>query len=98
MDYANFLGTHSEALLGDRVLIYGASSLQERNETLETKTYCPGYIAVGDDSGGRAFVIAVDEPLREVFVVDMGYMDPDGFERLRLPFLDWLKAGCPIDE
>jgi hypothetical protein len=95
--YADFLAAHQEALYGDRVLMYGASSLQERNETLETKTYCAGYIAIGDDSGGRAVVIALAEPLHQVFLVDMGYMDPDGFQPIPLPFDDWLRAGCPCN-
>jgi hypothetical protein len=33
-------------------LLYALSELEERNETYETRTYCPGFVTIGDDGGG----------------------------------------------
>lgn len=53
-DYVEFLARIGGIFFRDRVLIYAADSVVERNETFQIKTYCPGYLAIGDDSGGRA--------------------------------------------
>ena len=43
--YRQFLNDHAGDLLAsDSILLYGLSSLVERNETYETKRYCPGFI------------------------------------------------------
>lgn len=96
--YRNFLQKHEESFFGDRVLLYPADYLIERNETFETKLYCPGYIAIGDDSGGRAFVISLSDESIPVFVVGQGYMAPDGFERVADNFSNWIQNECPIGD
>src|SRR2546429_3087481 len=78
--YRHFLLTHEEKIIGQQVNLYAAEWVIERNETYQTKEYCPGYITIGDDSGGRAFVISFADIPCSVFVVDHGYMNPDGFE------------------
>ena len=47
----------------------------ERNRAFET-LYRPGYPAIGDDSGGRAVVMALRSP-QALFLVDHGAMTPD---------------------
>jgi hypothetical protein len=94
--YVDFLLTHTEQIFGDEVLLYPADYLIERNETFETKTYCPGYIAIGDDSGGRAFLIPINKPVDTVYMVGHGYMSPKGFRALPLGFEQWLSEGCPL--
>lgn len=96
--YRHFLLSHEESIFGESVLIYPAEYLAERNENFETKIYCPGYIAVGDDSGGRAFVISLTQEPVSVYVVGQGYMSPDGFELVANDFSEWVKNGCPIAE
>jgi hypothetical protein len=96
-DYVAFLATHTEdALFGDRYIFYDATSLIERNTTFASKVYCPGYIIIGNDSGGRAVVIPIDRPLGEVFLVDHGAMTPDCFVKMAQPFHEWLAEGCPL--
>lgn len=94
--YVDFLLTHQEQTIGDQVLLYPAAYLIERNETFETKTYCPGHLAIGDDSGGHAFVIPIDKPLDTVYVVGHGYMSPKGFRTMPLGFEQWLSEDCPL--
>lgn len=98
-DYVVFLAAHTEeTLFGDRYVLFEATSLIERNETFESKVYCPGHIIIGSDSGGRAVVIPIDGPLGDVFLVDHGAMTIDFFEKMALPFHEWLARGCPLPE
>jgi hypothetical protein len=78
------------------VLLYPLDYVIERNETFETKIYCPGYIAIGDDSGGRAFVISLGDPECNLFVVDLGSMDPDDFDPMNTTLDPWVEAKCPV--
>jgi hypothetical protein len=94
--YRALLPTFRDAIIGRQVLLYPLDYVIERNETLETKVYCPGYIAIGDDSGGRAFVISLNDPECNLFVVDHGSMDPDDFGPLNTTLGPWLEAKCPV--
>ncbi len=40
------------AMLEDQVQIYATADIEERNHTYEVADYFPGWVAVGDDSGG----------------------------------------------
>src|SRR5262249_39707293 len=64
----------------------------ERNNTLEVARYASGYLAVGDDSGGRALLLSA---AGDGVWVDMGSMDPALGEPLSKSFLTWLEAGLP---
>ena len=97
-DYVRFLESHEEQCFGDQVYLYSAEALIERNETYETQTYCPGYISIGDDSGGRAIVISVAEPLKKIFIVDYGSMSPCDFHEIPQDFDTWISNGCPCPE
>jgi hypothetical protein len=46
--------------LSKSVHLYALEDLLERNVTYEIKTYCPGFMSIGDDSGGRAIMIPLD--------------------------------------
>ena len=96
-EYVAFICTHEEGLIGERVLLYAAESIIECNETYETKVYCPGYLTIGDDSGGRAVVISANGPFGQVYLVDHGYMCTDGFELLPLGFTNWVAVQCPVE-
>lgn len=93
--YRTFLLRYDETIFGDSVLIYPAEYLIERNETFETKVYCPGYIAIGDDSGGNAFVISLTEETTAVYTVGQGYMNPKGFELVANDLVEWISSDCP---
>ncbi len=95
--YLAFLQGREEGYCGEQVLLYGAESLLERNATYETQPYCPGFIAIGDDGGGRAVMLALDGPDRAVYLVDHGSMQRDDFELAAEDFHAWLAAACPVD-
>jgi hypothetical protein len=96
-EYAKFLKSHTGSIIGEQVCLYSVTSLIERNETYETLTYCPGYLAIGDDSGGRAVIILLADPLKDVYLVGHGDMDLNGFKLLPLPFSEWLRSACAVD-
>ncbi|MCX7291055.1 SMI1/KNR4 family protein [Janthinobacterium sp.] len=94
--YLAFLKDWHEDMRGEQVLLYGAESLRERNETYDTQQACPGYVTIGDDSGGRAVMLALDGGDRAVYLVGHGSMQRDDFERVADDFHAWLADGCPV--
>jgi hypothetical protein len=94
--YRRFLGDWQEGMRGEQVLLYGVESLRERNETYETQQFCPGYMTIGDDSGGRAVMLALDGAERAVYLVGHGSMQRDDFELAADDFASWLAADCPL--
>ncbi|SDG83949.1 SMI1/KNR4 family protein [Janthinobacterium sp. YR213] len=95
--YLAFLKDWHEDMRGEQVLLYGAESLLERNETYDTQQSCPGYMTIGDDSGGRAVMLALDGAERAVYLVGHGSMQRDDFELAADDFASWLAADCPLD-
>lgn len=95
--YLRFLQDWQEGIRGEQVLLYGADSLLERNATYETQLSCPGYINIGDDSGGRAVMLALDGGDRAVYLVGHGSMQRDDFERVADDLHAWLADDCPLD-
>ncbi|MFZ6801339.1 SMI1/KNR4 family protein [Undibacterium sp. Di24W] len=96
--YAKFLLEHPEKILGERVLLYSVDDLIERNSIYETKAYCPGHLVIGDDSGGRAFIIPIDKWTGSVFIVDHGDMTEDGCTLVTTNFDDWINNDCALPD
>ena len=95
--YLLFLADWQDGLRGEQVMLYGLDSLRERNETYDTQQACPGYIAIGDDSGGRAVMLALDGASTAVYLVGHGSMQRDDFELAADDFAAWLADDCPVD-
>ena len=59
------------AMIEDLVKIYSTDEIAERQQTYEIEDYFPGYLLIGDDSGGR--LILVDRSAIERFyLLDSG--------------------------
>jgi len=95
--YKSFLKQHTNEYQNDLVILYLADDVVERNETLQTKEFAPGYIAIGDDSGGNAFLLKLGEKEYNVYVVSMGSMDPDDMELVSNNFNSWLTSNCKYE-
>jgi hypothetical protein len=93
--YRSFLADTAESFLADngRTLVYGRDAIMERNETFESRVYCPGNLMVGDDSGGAALVLSLENG--RIHSVGMGAMTPDCFELIAPDFAAWVVAGFP---
>ncbi|MET8741977.1 SMI1/KNR4 family protein [Streptomyces sp. NPDC004728] len=84
-------------LLDNGVHIYGPHLIQERNETFEVSRYAPGWVLVGDDSGGDGFLMRHHGRDRaSVHRLGLGALREDVAtegERVTDDLLGWLRAG-----
>ena len=96
--YRSFLAGTAESFLAanDRTLVYGRDAIVERNDTHESRTYCPEHLMVGDDSGGAAIILSLADG--RIHSVGMGAMTPDCFEPLAPSFAAWADAGFPCGD
>ncbi|WLH54022.1 SMI1/KNR4 family protein [Pseudomonas tolaasii] len=76
------------------LVIYAIEDVFERNETMGAIRYATGYLAIGDDSGGRAILVPYEGV--GVYIVDQGSMDPDDFDSVGVSLTDWVNSGCVL--
>jgi hypothetical protein len=95
-DYAALL-TQSDGVIANTFILYSCDELPERNETFEVGEYAPGYVAVGDDNGGRAIILRGGRGCSPVFLVGHGTMQPADMVRVAESLSEWIGAGCPLD-
>ncbi|MEO1370330.1 MAG: hypothetical protein AAFX50_24380, partial [Acidobacteriota bacterium] len=86
-------------LAHDQLRLYDADSIPERNETYAIAETAPGWLMIGDNSGGRFFTLepAADGP-RRVHAMDTGALFAEDAELVAESLADWASAGFPIDE
>ncbi|MES5819764.1 hypothetical protein [Streptomyces sp. RG80] len=77
------------------VCVYSAGSIGERNATYEVAQYAPGFVLIGDDSGGRGFLLRADDLDSAVFSSGLGDLDPADFEVVSADFKSWIESLCP---
>jgi hypothetical protein len=80
------------------VVLYGTEDVIERNETWEVAKYAPGFIAIGDDSGGRVLIMSECDNFTSVLIVDSGDMNPVNATILTTNFVDWINKGLEISD
>lgn len=83
-------------LTNDGVLIYGTEDIQERNLTWEVADYAKGYIAIGDDSGGRIFLMAETAESTEILMLDCGDMNPENAIKVSDNLTEWINNGLLV--
>lgn len=87
-------------LLHDGTCLFGTGQLVERNVTLEVREYMPGYVAIGDDSGGQVYVLHLDPAEPSVYRVGAGVMTAGALECVAPDLIAWLGRpgfGCLED-
>ncbi|WP_432113133.1 hypothetical protein [Streptomyces sp. S1] len=77
------------------VAVYSAVDIGERNATYEVAQYAPGFLLVGDDSGGRGFLLRADDPDSAVFSSGLGDLDPADFDVVSADFASWIESLGP---
>ncbi|MDM5321819.1 SMI1/KNR4 family protein [Bacillus altitudinis] len=95
--YKNFVKQTNGCSVGGDVLLYGTEDMAERNATWEIHQYASGYVAIGDDGGGRVFLMRQAEEEKKVWIVDAGVMDPQHAELMTENLLEWVSGGCIIE-
>jgi len=94
-EYSDFLKSQADSIsVGDYCLLYGQADIAERNSTYEVQSYLPGWVAIGDDGGGKALLMRLDGSPAVYFCGHgaIGSLDP---ELVTNSFTDWLAADCP---
>ena len=71
-DYKEFLSI-SNGLTTNRLVLLEAEDIASRNADYEIQEYLPGYLMIGDDSGGMAVLMCLDDSM--IYEVGMGTMD-----------------------
>jgi hypothetical protein len=95
-DYATLLG-QSDGVQADGFILYSSAEMPERNETYEVGEYATGYIAIGDDNGGRAIMMRGGSGRSPVFLVGHGIMQQADMIEVARSLPEWVAAGCPLD-
>lgn len=92
-DYRDLMTITNGFTFPNGLVIYPTDDVFERNMTFEVPDYAPGYLSIGDDSGGQSILIPYQGD--GVFLIDQGSMDPNYFEKLDSSLAGWLANGCP---
>jgi len=96
-EYRNFLAQNVEDVPVGDLLLYGLESLPDRNQTYELEEYLPGWFRLGDDSGGRQFLMKLDGSAA-VYACDAGALGSLEPELVAPGFADWFSRGCPLPQ
>ncbi|MEV7776620.1 hypothetical protein [Kitasatospora sp. NPDC086791] len=77
------------------VTVYSAGCIGERNATYEVAQYAPGFVLIGDGSGGRGFLLRAEDGCPVVYSSDLGDLGPEDFEVESEDFASWIESLCP---
>ncbi|MER7206476.1 hypothetical protein ABZ470_34335 [Streptosporangium sp. NPDC020072] len=77
------------------VTVYPAGCIGERNATYDVTRCAPGFVLIGDDSGGRGFLLRAGDPCSAVFSSDLGDLGPEDFEVEAVDLTSWIESLCP---
>ena len=91
--YGRLLSMSDGIELASGALIYGSRDLVERNATYEVATCLPGHVAIGDDGGGRMFLLR-EGMASPVLRIDMGAIGSVTPEMIAESIETWIDQGC----
>jgi hypothetical protein len=94
-DYVALLA-QADGVCADSFTLYPCEGVLERNVTFEVANYAPGYLAIGDDGGGRAIMLRGGNT-SPVFVVGHESMSPEDMKQVAAGLSEWVQLGCPLD-
>jgi hypothetical protein len=94
--YKQLLKTSNGLATNEGMIIYGIEDILERNATWEIQDYAPGFISIGDDSGGRVFLMSLDNK-EQILIVDSGDMNLEHAELITTNLFQWINNGLRID-
>jgi hypothetical protein len=96
VNYKELVTYADGGLLDDGVSIYSMEDLPERNETYEIKECCDGYLLIGDDSGGRGFLIDLNSEDSCVYGSGFGDLDPADFVIVAASLQEWVDSEFSV--
>lgn len=81
----------------DNVVFYSTDTIVERNETLEVHAFCPGFLAIANDTGSRVALMKLAREADVVFLNYMGNMRPESMEDTGYSLKRWISCACPFE-
>jgi hypothetical protein len=83
--------TYSNGLFAnDLVTLYSTEDIAERNSTYEIAEYLPGYLMIGDDSGGSGIFLDTGSNPSPVYLMGHGSLDVSIAIVLAPSMTDWI--------
>jgi hypothetical protein len=89
-DYAGLLAFSNGAFLENGCSIYPAEDVVERNRTFEIADYLPGYVLIGDDSGGTGILLSLVDG--RVCLSGFGDLNPSDLTQLAPSLQAWIDS------
>lgn len=78
-------------------MLYGPQDIVERNRSFGVSEFVPGYLLIGDDSGGRGFLVEAKEGgTLKVFVCDLGGLLQEYLVPIAPSLEAWQTSGYPL--
>lgn len=80
------------------VVLYETARLRERNEQwAQVPQRAPGFVAIGDDSGGRVLLMKAERGVTSVELCDVVALDdPSAFLHVADSLHDWVHEGLEV--
>jgi hypothetical protein len=95
-EYRLLLTSSDGLFANDLVKLYPTGEIAERNSTFEVAKYLPGYIMIGDDSGGSGIFIDTVSSSSPVYQIGHGSLDLSDAVVLAPTLTDWINQGFPL--
>ncbi|MGO2052769.1 SMI1/KNR4 family protein [Arthrobacter sp. MYb211] len=95
-EYVDLLRISNGLYTEGNLSILGAEGVVQRNVDYEVQAYLPGYFMIGDDGGGTAILLNLQD--RGIYEVDMGVMDEQSMERNAGSLDELLRLGTCLAE
>lgn len=92
----DFVKRQTGAPRPDGLVLYGRDDLTERNDTFEVAQYLPGYLLIGDDSGGSGVLVSCTHPEHPVYLCDLGSLAEEDFIPLAASIHQWAESQFPL--
>lgn len=89
---------YPEGLINDCICIYlSEEDIIERNETFEMKEYLPGYLGIGNDSGGSEIIISLIEEKSKIYLANHGAYFEETMYVIAEDFIDFDNSNFSLE-
>jgi len=95
-EYRLILTSSDGLFANDLVKLYSTEEIAERNSTFEIAKYLPGYLMIGDDSGGYGVFLDTGSSPSPVYMMGHGGLYLSDAIVLAPTLTDWINQRFPL--
>jgi hypothetical protein len=95
-EYRLLLTASDGLFANDLVKLYSTEEIAERNSTFEIAQYLPGYLMIGDDSGGYGIFLDTGSSPSPVYLMGHGSLLKSEAIVLARTLADWINQRFPL--